>query len=154
MKHTKYYSKMKIKSLLIAVVAMITFTATSNKAQAQVHWDNYTPCYYVAVFISLPCPLTGFKCPQATSDYYYDVPNNYSWTENGTGLIDQTGNYQSPTDINGLCLKDINTGQTYFIDFCVWGPSGTVTFPNGCGGGPTTVDWNLNAGGTSNVRIW
>lgn len=136
---------MKIKQLIIAVFTVLAVTLSANQAKAQVTWANATSCYYVGVFIKGVCPAPPYNCPLATSGYYYDVPDNYSWTENGPGLIDQAGAYQAPTNVVGLCLKDLATGQTYYVDFCRFGLANSVTFPapNGCNFGPLTITWDL-----------
>lgn len=136
---------MKIKNLLIAALTVVTTVAFSAKANAQVTFKNATPCYYVGVFISHPCPIAGYVCPPNTSGYYYDIPDNYSWTHSGPDLIDQNGNSVPAGAVSGLCLKDLNSGQTYFIDFCTQGMAGSVTFPapSGCNFGPLNVQWDL-----------
>lgn len=147
---------MKIRKLLIAAITLLMFTAVSNKAEAQITWDNNTPCYYLGVFISDPCPIPqDFRCPERGGDYYYDVPDNYTYTHGGPGLIDQKGINQAHSKINGLCLLDISTGRTYFVDFCMYGTSGSVTFPapTGCGGGSLTVNWDILSA-TPFVRLW
>lgn len=133
---------MKIKNILIALTTVCLIGAFSNKAKAQIDFINDLPCYYLVTFISDPCPVAGFDCKSA--NYYYDMPNNYSWHQPTTGTADdQNGNPVPFTGINGICLKDYSTGASFLIDLCPWGSSGTVTIPGACGGNPLNVHWNF-----------
>ncbi|GEM_PF-1862206 len=137
-----------MKRILLSLMVSVSMLAITQQAKGQsVSFNNQTSTYFGGVFLT--------SCSGTSSNFYYDIPNNYSWTANQ--LIDENGNSIAASAALGFGFTDLSGGTgTYYVSFCSGGvqqPTGSAMIPAPGGTfipGMVLVSWSISG---SNIYI-
>lgn len=124
---------------ILLLAFLLTFGFGIAKAQTFTI-DNTTNRYFIGALHQ----YTGGCSPVIPVEYFYDIPDNFSYTYNY--IVDENGNPFNGKYL-GISFQEYPGGNIYTCSFCISGAlnlAGTRTVFSA--GIPVTVTWNFTSG--------